>query len=397
MSNVECNTIEVGKRCVQVRALMLVLLGMTALVSCERYDDPTVKKKVTPSPLCAADMIDGRADYLEAIEVSLERIIVGQLGDGQLSLNDHGHVLLALGTNIRLPAIYQANEHEPTTYIEWLLGRASRDGSFGRPSWLIRTPDGWAIQRLARADAWSDGEAHLGQLLCYLTDANLIDRHQAIIVPDGSVIDIQSVADGYVNRLAPQDSLEYLIPVLIRLSSKSVWTSRFGERIELNALVRQLLDTNPASAACFGGHWYLALHVLADDSSADRVQSTLRNEARDRLRVDGGRLLDCIPQSGAIDMRQWGSQRPAGRFLDPQFTFQVHSLIWLLASADDQRINDPRVELALRWACDYYMAHAGNIPLLDICHLRQLLRCYRSRIQEAQHMKPSDSHRVPMS
>ena len=249
--------------------------------------------------------------------------------------------------------------------------------------YLIDSPYGIRVVELASPDAEANrGEAHFGQLLKVLGEANVASNTQ-VRTSSGRSGQVSEIFQDAVLRFSFSKELEFITCAMVYWlpEGQTTWTNEFGNSFSYDTLMIKLLDTKIGKGACGGCHLPYAVSVLLSlDSKQDVLTGNTREAARDWLKELSKRLEVRQATGGGWDkswaggeaIHVWGDTR-----LD-HITITGHHLEWIAIAPPDCIPNKEIVRSAVR-ALAHETAILVEIPKrsfktgLPSCHAARAL------------------------
>ena len=195
----------------------------------------------------------------------------------------------------------------------------------------------------------------------------------------GSSGGLEQVFDTALSDVTQLHDLSWFLPTWCVLGGPSQWTTRFGESVTFDSLVRQHMGNRnePRCQACRGTHWCLALAYVLKSS-----EGLLSVESRKAAETTMGQMLrlaaTAMDDSGGFRLN-WNTSREnqsAEQLLDgrARLGHQGHMLEWVIVSISKEELQDSEwVHRAVEWLLRELEEQFGY----DTKHAMHLVRLLR--------------------
>lgn len=267
-----------------------------------------------------------------------------------------------------------------------ILGAESGVGA-GIQSALERVAWGMRFRPGGGMHGDSGGEAHFGQYLWYLHAGGVSVDHPVRIPGEsestGRVADLTRALAEEVNSAS---DLTYALPVLMAWDERDRWTNRLGEEVSWRGMLRRLLDGESDSQYCFGGHYRLAVAVVAASTVRDGEFGEVKEEARRRLGEYVRQAEESMDDSGVfrlpmkVDEGGIGDPTEGMRAEGLRLSHQAHTVEWLsIGLTEEQIAGSMWFHQAARALLDMVRSADAETPYSALCHAVHGLSLYGAR------------------
>ena len=307
---------------------------------------------------------DARARAIDARD-RLESWVIEEARGSRLDLSDRAHVILGCDRDFEL------GDGRGSLFATTCEsgGRAGVDGLM---PWLTRTADGWAIRSLGRKRPPRNGEAHLGQFLCYAQESPRFLSNWRVSDPAGRPLTVQALARSYLRAVASWTDLEFLLPVLAAFVPERDWSP--GARVPtLRDLASIQVERRPSSV-CFGAHWWWSLAALTSEHVRERIGRSVGARVDEVLTKRIERLSSEQSSSGEL-MCPDDPGMARTDDIGMRVSFVGHTLAWILkCNVGSGPPSPPMARRAVDWLAATSVAQAPLLSLPTACHACHALR-----------------------
>lgn len=370
-----------------VVAGIVLLVGIVAIiVTCAPGSDRETERDRRQESLPSRTIVIPRDEGRSSLEINdLERLCselrrgadeaFGRMLQaarlGRPALVERAHFLLAAGHDYEPPAESGSSKRSE-------LASLSQESSFkdrlGRIPWVEQSGGTFRVRDFVGQSLWSNGEAHHGQLLCYLASVEGA-ADLRIVVSDDRTMSLNELADGAVESAGEIHEPEFLVVGLIAFSDVSEWTSRFEGRVTLDDLVLRVVNADSNQASCFGAHQCEAL-LAASLVGSPRISDSVATEARrclDARRRQAVNALSDYVHNDWIDCPS--SRAPEAE----QLNWLGHTLAWLALCCTDDTLRQDIFPTACRRMLSLLARSQGGENLTVRAHAIHAIRVIEQR------------------
>jgi hypothetical protein len=331
---------------------LLTLSGVGTLTS--------IAASRSASPLAT----DAHARAIDAKE-RLESWVIEQVRGSRLDLSDRAHVILGCDRDFEL------GDGRGSLFAT-TCESASRAGVDGLMPWLIRTSDGWAIRSLGRKRPPRNGEAHLGQFLCYARESPRFLSNWRVSDPTGRPLNAEALARSYLRAVASWTDLEFLLPVLASFVPERDWPA--GARVPtLRDLASIQVERQPSSV-CFGAHWWWSIADLTSEHVQERIGRSARARVDEIVIERIERLTREQSSTGELRCPDVPGMAPSDD-IGMRVSFVSHTLAWMLkCNVGSGPVSPAMARRAIDWLAATSVAQAPLLSLPTACHACHAIR-----------------------
>ena len=203
----------------------------------------------------------------------------------------------------------------------------------------------------------------------------------------GSSGGLEQVFDTALSDVTQLHDLSWFLPTWCVLGGPSQWTTRFGESVTFDSLVRQHMGNRnePRCQACRGTHWCLALAYVLKSS-----EGLLSVESRKAAETTMGQMLrlaaTAMDDSGGFRLN-WNTSREnqsAEQLLDgrARLGHQGHMLEWVIVSISKEELQDSEwVHRAVEWLLRELEENSDKVKYGEHAHAVRAVKLYHDRYQ----------------
>jgi len=262
--------------------------------------------------------------------------------------------------------------------VNWLLTDASwRVGTWNGPM-LQRYPSGWRFRRSSSASDVDCCEAHLGQFLYYMMQADVSPDRMVRVPPTGEPITLHALVEALAAEVHAHADLSYSLPVLLAWHTQESWTNKYGEMIDFSGLLDTFLNTKRLSDYCGGAHWNMALAYVVTCDHRLRIDSSVMRRARKALQDEIRSAFNGLDETARFKLPIAEPMRES----DVGISYQAHTLEWLLVCVTNEEIRkNPRLHLAVDWLILRSGEAWTSLAYRDLAHVIHALKRYVARVK----------------
>jgi hypothetical protein len=338
--------------------------GLFVILTALGHSSRVVVESTLAIDAAVAAIIDSNLAAIDELQRRLSR-----LQPHIVTLPNVAHAIGAFGSDHEL-----AVNGQSVRTLEWLLEEASHKPLIGGHPAVVQGVAGWQFRRPGRIAEHGLYEAHMAQVLFYLSEVMQDADGVSVDVPTGESVPLRDLVvalQGEIHGIGIDTS--YALPVLFRWSNPRGWTNRFGEHWDAARLLELHLQREPVEHFCGGAHWCYALAFALRGHHDQQLPAAIRRAARARLDDIFRDAIHSIGDDGEI---HWSLQ---GR--GSAVSHQAHTLEWILLAVDRQVfMRTPALHLAVEWLILQADWKFDSLSFREFSHVARALCMYKRRV-----------------